>query len=53
MQAKKVYKDLIISTIVDNKQGMMQAGIVYKDLIISTIVDGLAGARIGIRSIRT
>ena len=34
-----VYKDLIISTIVDKIVAIIKAIIVYKDLIISTIVD--------------
>ena len=34
-----VYKDLIISTIVDGDTAPMLNFIVYKDLIISTIVD--------------
>ena len=34
-----VYKDLIISTIVDNVCLMPVLILVYKDLIISTIVD--------------
>ena len=36
----EVYKDLIISTIVDHKMELGKAAKVYKDLIISTIVDG-------------
>ena len=35
-----VYKDLIISTIVDTTQNAFLCVTVYKDLIISTIVDG-------------
>ena len=34
-----VYKDLIISTIVDGKRTNLLSNLVYKDLIISTIVD--------------
>ena len=34
-----VYKDLIISTIVDSNNVRLPRAIVYKDLIISTIVD--------------
>ena len=34
-----VYKDLIISTIVDPLNGLLSLFLVYKDLIISTIVD--------------
>ncbi len=34
-----VYKDLIISTIVDDRQLLYGFFEVYKDLIISTIVD--------------
>ena len=34
-----VYKDLIISTIVDINKGFVHITYVYKDLIISTIVD--------------
>ena len=34
-----VYKDYLISTIVDTKQKDRQRTIVYKDYLISTIVD--------------
>ena len=48
----KVYKDLIISTIVDAKpnNGLV---LVYKDLIISTIVDILDLLSCTLRSIKT
>ena len=36
---KMVYKDLIISTIVDRLCRLLCSDEVYKDLIISTIVD--------------
>ena len=35
----RVYKDLIISTIVDEEKAIPKMPSVYKDLIISTIVD--------------
>ena len=49
----QVYKDLIISTIVDD--GWMESlkSDVYKDLIISTIVDSLRRLSNALESIRT
>ena len=39
LQTIRVYKDLIISTIVDSATAFDMVVRVYKDLIISTIVD--------------
>ena len=41
MATETVYKDLIISTIVDSATPTFKEFNVYKDLIISTIVDRL------------
>ena len=49
----RVYKDLIISTIVDIYFHIAKSVIVYKDLIISTIVDLNNERRIEHSSIRT
>ena len=48
-----VYKDLIISTIVDDIRRNAIIAEVYKDLIISTIVDGHAHVMGTTTSIRT
>ena len=47
-----VYKDLIISTIVDRNTPGIHFG-VYKDLIISTIVDNLTSQSKMFMSIKT
>ena len=50
---KDVYKDLIISTIVDDCWTTKEGKSVYKDLIISTIVDLYCIKRVDWRSIKT